>query len=56
MTLLFQLTSTHRLALAAQLLTDNASISATQTWEETMKAVNALEIQLFIQNSIPILL
>jgi len=42
----------HRLALAAQLLTDNASISATQTWEETMMAVNAIEIQLFIQDSI----
>jgi len=52
MTLLFQLTSTHRLALAAQLLSDNASISATQTWEETMKAVNAIEIQIFIQDSI----
>jgi len=42
----------NRLTLAAQLLTENAAISTTQTWEQLQKAMNALEIQLFIQDSI----
>ncbi len=42
----------NRLILAAQLLTDNAAIGTTQTWEQLQKALNALEIQLFIQDSI----
>ncbi len=41
-----------RLTLAAQLLTQNAGIGSTQTWEQNEKLVNELEIRIFIQDSV----
>ncbi|MFN0037696.1 MAG: T9SS type A sorting domain-containing protein, partial [Saprospiraceae bacterium] len=42
----------NRLAQATQLLAQNTAIGTTQTWEPGEKQVNALEIQIFIQDSI----
>jgi len=41
-----------RLTQAAQLLTQNAAIAAAQTWEQSTKQANELEINLFIQDSV----
>ncbi|MDX1911076.1 MAG: T9SS type A sorting domain-containing protein [Saprospiraceae bacterium] len=41
----------NRLILAAQLLTQNAAIGATQTWAQNEKLVNDIEIRLFMQDS-----
>ena len=41
-----------RLTQAAQLLTQNAAIGTTQTWEQSEQQVNDLEIRLFIQDSV----
>jgi hypothetical protein len=41
-----------RLTQAAQLLTQNAAIGTTQTWEQSEQQVNELEIRLFIQDSV----
>ena len=41
-----------RLTQAAQLLTQNAAISTPQIWEQQEKTANALEIQLFVQDSV----
>jgi hypothetical protein len=42
----------NRLALAAQLLAENSAIGATQNWELAEKTLRALEIQLFVQDSV----
>ncbi len=41
-----------RITLAAQLITQNAAIGATQTWEQHEKLVNELEIRIFMQDSV----